>query len=128
MFVAESEIKVKRSRFLARIYRCSTEAEAYAIMLAVKRELRGASHWVYAYVLSGVMRSGDNGEPPGTAGLPVLNVLRSAGLSGVVCIVTRWFGGTKLGVAGLRAAYKASAIAAAEAAIEKLKSENLTDK
>jgi putative IMPACT (imprinted ancient) family translation regulator len=113
MHIAEAEIRVKRSQFLARLYRCSSEQQAYELVKAAKREHRDASHWVYAYVLSdGVMRCNDNGEPPGTAGLPVLNALRSAELRDVLCIVTRWFGGTKLGVDGLRDAYKSVAIAA----------------
>jgi len=117
MHTAEAEIKIKRSRFLARLYPCTTEEQAYEIVKQVKKEFRDASHWVYAYVLSGsIMRCNDNGEPPGTAGLPVMNALRSSGFSDTICVVVRWFGGTKLGVDGLRDAYRA----AAEAAINKI--------
>jgi putative IMPACT (imprinted ancient) family translation regulator len=106
-FLGEAEIKVKRSRFLGRVWRCGSEAEAYELVQATKKEFRNAAHWVYAYALDGgVFRANDNGEPPGTAGLPVLNALRSSGLSNAVCVVTRWFGGTKLGVDGLRQAYR----------------------
>ncbi|MDR2530880.1 MAG: YigZ family protein [Oscillospiraceae bacterium] len=107
---------MKRSRFIARLYRCGSETEARETLHAVKTEYRNASHWVHAYALGEILRCSDNGEPPGTAGLPVLNALRSAKLDGVVCVVTRWFGGTKLGVDGLRAAYRAAALAVIELA------------
>jgi len=111
-YLAEAEIKVKRSRFVARVYKCETETAARVVINDVKTDYRSASHWVYAYVIDGIMRQNDNGEPPGTAGIPVLNAMRSAGLNNAICVVTRWFGGRKLGVDGLRAAYGAVAAAA----------------
>jgi len=104
--IAQAEFKVKRSRFLGRLWNVSSEEEAAERLRETKREFRNASHWVFAYVIGGIMRSGDNGEPAGTAGVPVLNVLRSANLDNVCVVVTRWFGGVKLGKDGLADAYR----------------------
>jgi putative IMPACT (imprinted ancient) family translation regulator len=103
------EYKIKRSVFRSRLWTITSEAEVPEILRGVKREFRNASHWVYAYVLGDILRSNDNGEPPGTAGVPVLNELRAAGRSGELCVVVRWFGGTKLGKSGLAEAYGAAA-------------------
>jgi len=112
--LSESEIKVKRSRFLARIWSISSENDAAERIRETKREFRTATHWVFAYILNNgeILRFNDNGEPAGTAGLPVLNTLRSSGLNNVCCVVTRWFGGTKLGTRGLADAYAAATASA----------------
>ncbi|MDR0935515.1 MAG: YigZ family protein [Oscillospiraceae bacterium] len=99
------EYKIKRSIFRARLWTVTSEAEVPEILRAVKKEHRSASHWVYAYVLGDILRSNDNGEPPGTAGVPVLNELRAAKRANTLCVVVRWFGGTKLGKTGLADAY-----------------------
>lgn len=104
---ARAEIEEKRSRFLCLLVRVSTEDEARAVVEAARREFHDARHHCSAYVLGAgaVERSSDDGEPSGTAGAPMLEVLRGAGLGDVVAVVVRWFGGTLLGAGGLVRAY-----------------------
>lgn len=112
---AESEIEISRSRFLTRLERVTTEEEARAVIADVRREHSRAGHHCSAFVLGAdgrVQRSNDDGEPSGTAGAPMLDALVSAGLSDVVAVVTRYFGGVLLGAGGLTRAYR-SAVAEA---------------
>ncbi|WP_107704638.1 YigZ family protein [Nocardioides allogilvus] len=105
---ARVEIEVKHSRFLCTLQRVPSEAEARALVAALRKEHWDARHHCSAFVLgpdSAVQRSSDDGEPAGTAGAPMLEVLRGAGVSDVVAVVTRWFGGTLLGAGGLVRAY-----------------------
>jgi uncharacterized YigZ family protein len=105
---ASAEIEVKRSRFLGRVAPVATEDEARAVVDAARKEHWDARHHCSAFVLGpdgAVQRSSDDGEPSGTAGAPMLEVLRGRGLSDVVVVVTRWFGGTLLGAGGLVRAY-----------------------
>jgi uncharacterized YigZ family protein len=113
----EAEIEVKRSRFLCTVRRVEAESDARALVERLRKEHWDARHHCSAFVLgpprgpdgSGpVERSHDDGEPAGTAGAPMLEVLRGhagSGVSDVVAVVTRWFGGTKLGAGGLVRAY-----------------------
>lgn len=103
-----AEIDVKRSRFLCTLERVEDEAAARAVVDRLRRAHWDARHHCSAFVLGpgGVVeRSSDDGEPAGTAGAPMLEVLRGQGLSDVVAVVTRWFGGTLLGAGGLVRAY-----------------------
>ena len=103
-----TEIEVKRSRFRCDLVRVETEEEARAVVERARREHWDARHHCSAFVLGPegrVARSSDDGEPAGTAGAPMLEVLRGAGLSDVVVVVTRWFGGVLLGAGGLVRAY-----------------------
>ncbi|WP_148572797.1 YigZ family protein [Nocardioides caldifontis] len=105
---AEAEIEVKRSRFLCRVERVATEEAARAVVEAARRQHWDARHHCSAFVLGPtgtVARSADDGEPAGTAGAPMLEVLRGAGVSDAVVVVTRWFGGVLLGAGGLVRAY-----------------------
>jgi uncharacterized YigZ family protein len=105
---AEAEIEVRRSRFRCRVERVSTESEARSVVEAARRTHWDARHHCSAFVLgpsAAVTRSSDDGEPAGTAGAPMLQVLLGAGVSDVVAVVTRWFGGTLLGAGGLVRAY-----------------------
>ncbi|MFC6286093.1 YigZ family protein [Nocardioides sp. GCM10027113] len=105
---AEAEIEVKRSRFLCTLVRVEDEAAARAVVERLRKQHWDARHHCSAFVLgpgSEVERSSDDGEPAGTAGAPMLEVLRGQGLSDVVAVVTRWFGGTLLGAGGLVRAY-----------------------
>lgn len=100
----------KKSRFIGAIFPCQTEQEATAIIDAKKKEHWNAAHNVSAFILRGstttaIKRCSDDGEPQGTAGRPVLDVLEKEGLTDVVCVVTRYFGGTLLGTGGLVRAY-----------------------
>lgn len=106
-----AEIEVERSRFRCLLARAATEEQARATIEQVRREHWDARHHCTAFVIgpSGALaRSNDDGEPSGTAGAPMLEVLRGAGTSDVVAVTTRWFGGIKLGTGGLARAYAAS--------------------
>lgn len=106
---AEAEIEVRRSRFLATLVRVPDEPAARAVVERLRKEHGEARHHCSAFVLGPppvpVERSSDDGEPAGTAGAPMLEVLRGAGVSDTVAVVTRWFGGTLLGAGGLVRAY-----------------------
>lgn len=115
---AEHEIEIRKSRFRCALRRVSSEEEARAFVAARKKEHWSASHNCSAWVLGDhgeVQRSSDDGEPAGTAGVPMLEVLKRRELTGVAAVVTRWFGGTKLGAGGLIRAYGAAVSAALDA-------------
>ena len=103
-----AEIEVRRSRFLCQVARVSDESEARAVVERARKEHWDARHHCSAFVLgptSSVQRSSDDGEPSGTAGAPMLEVLRGREVSDVVAVVTRYFGGVLLGAGGLVRAY-----------------------
>ena len=104
----ETQTEARRSRFLCRLERVTTEEAARAVVERARKEHWDARHHCSAFVIgpSGdLARSSDDGEPSGTAGAPMLEVLRGAGVSDVVAVVTRWFGGVLLGAGGLARAY-----------------------
>lgn len=112
-----SEYIEKKSRFLGLVLPVTTEAEARAQLEAVKKREYDARHNCWAYVLhTGQKRYSDDGEPQGTAGLPMLEVFKREGVENVVCVVTRYFGGVLLGTGGLLRAYTKSAKDALNAA------------
>lgn len=115
---AVDEFTEKRSRFIGAIQPVTTEEEAQAFIRARSKEMWDAKHNVYAYVLSrgSVCRFSDDGEPQGTAGIPVLDVLRKEGLTDCAVVVTRYFGGILLGGGGLVRAYSHAAKLAVDAA------------
>lgn len=116
---AQGQIEIKRSIFLARVVRTGSEDAARAVIDRARAEHPQARHHCTAMVLGPqgrLERSNDDGEPAGTAGAPMLEVLRGAQLSDVVAVVTRWFGGTLLGAGGLVRAYSDSLRAAVEQA------------
>lgn len=104
----DHEIVIRKSRFLTRAVPVTAVADAESVIAAVRREHWDARHHCTAMV-TGVLgdqaRSSDDGEPSGTAGMPMLEVVRRRGLTDVVVVVTRWFGGVKLGAGGLVRAY-----------------------
>ncbi|MBE6733595.1 MAG: YigZ family protein [Ruminococcaceae bacterium] len=105
-----AELTEKKSRFIATLSPCTTEEEATAILAEIKSKYWDARHNVYAYILrSGTVRFSDDGEPHGTAGKPVLDVLAGSGLTDVIVVVTRYFGGILLGTGGLVRAYSGAA-------------------
>jgi len=113
---AESKLVIKKSKFLGLAERVETEEQAQELITKRKKQHYDASHNCYAYILeNGVMRYSDDGEPQGTAGLPMLDVLKKQGLEDVLVISTRYFGGTLLGAGGLVRAYTGSAAASIEA-------------
>lgn len=104
----EAETEVKRSRFLCRVARVETETDARAVVEAARKQHWDARHHCSAFILgpgAAIERSSDDGEPAGTAGAPMLEVLRGREVSDAVVVVTRWFGGVKLGAGGLVRAY-----------------------
>lgn len=104
------EFSEKRSRFIGHIWRTESEDAAIACIRQMREKHWDATHNVYAYIIrDGATRYSDDGEPQGTAGMPVLEVLRRASLYNVCCVVTRYFGGTLLGAGGLVRAYARSA-------------------
>lgn len=113
----EAEFVEKRSRFIGRIFLCEDEPAALAELERIRKQHWDATHNVYAYIIhDGPTRYSDDGEPGGTAGMPVLEVLRREGLENVLCVVTRFFGGTLLGAGGLVRAYAKSAKLGVDAA------------
>ena len=112
------EYEDRKSVFIGQAMPVSTEAEAISFIDSVKKRYPDARHHVYAYVLreNSVMRFTDDHEPQGTAGMPVLDIIRKNGCTDVVIVVTRYFGGTLLGTGGLVRAYTAAALGALEGA------------
>jgi uncharacterized YigZ family protein len=115
---AQDEFTERKSRFIGYIAPAVSDGQAAAFITEVKALNRKANHHCYAYTLreNHITRHSDDGEPSGTAGLPILNVLTAKGLTDVVCVVTRYFGGILLGAPGLTRAYGQAAALAANAA------------
>ena len=107
---AEAEIKIKGSKFIARIVPVMSKGEAEEVYAALKKKYYDATHNCFAYRINEqVFRYSDDGEPSGTAGKPIYQILEAACLNEVLCVVTRYFGGTKLGTGGLIRAYSEAA-------------------
>jgi len=108
-----TETEVAKSRFIASVDRAETAEEAKAFIARIREEMSDASHHVYAfragYGASVTEGMSDDGEPSGTSGPPILSVLRGSGIGDIVIVVTRYFGGTKLGTGGLVRAYSEAA-------------------
>jgi len=116
---AVAQTEEKKSKFIASVKPVKCEEEALAFIEKLKTQYWDATHNVYAYYIVGdnvVQRFSDDGEPSGTAGIPVLEVIKRTGVQDVVVVVTRYFGGTLLGAAGLIRAYGKCAAAGIEAA------------
>lgn len=105
----KATVEIKRSEFIAEVRKVDDEKSAREVIERIKKEHSLARHNCYAYITfedgQERVRYSDDGEPQGTAGMPMLNVLKSRGLSCVVAVVTRYFGGVKLGAGGLVRAY-----------------------
>jgi uncharacterized YigZ family protein len=114
---AEAQTRVKASVFLAYAAPVASEDEARTLLAAREKAMWDANHHCSAWRLrGGVARANDAGEPGGSAGAPILAAIEGAGLTDTLVVVTRWFGGTKLGVGGLVRAYGEAAALALEAA------------
>lgn len=116
---ADTEIEVKRSRFLARVRRVDDEPAARAVIEECRREYWDARHHCSAFVIGPrgeIARSNDDGEPSGTAGAPILAAITGRRLSDVVVVVTRYFGGSLLGAGGLVRAYTDATVSGLDAA------------
>jgi uncharacterized YigZ family protein len=104
----ENEINIERSRFIAYVNRAETEEEAQAFIADIKKKHWDANHNCSAYMIGEnnlIQKANDDGEPSGTAGVPMLEVLKKRDLKDTVIVVTRYFGGIKLGAGGLIRAY-----------------------
>ena len=118
----EDEFTEKKSRFIGRVWCVKTEEEALARIQEMKKQHYDATHNCWAYVIKdGPMRFSDDGEPGGTAGNPMMQVLQRENLYNVVCVVTRYFGGVLLGAGGLVRAYTKGAKIAIDAAGKSIK-------
>lgn len=99
------ELIVKNSRFITLLYKVSSWSDALDILGKVREEYPDATHYCYGFIADEVERCSDDGEPSGTAGMPILKVLKANNLNYILGIVIRYFGGIKLGAAGLIRAY-----------------------
>ena len=118
----QAEFTEKKSRFLGSVWPVDTEEEALAKIQEMKKRHYDATHNCWAYIIrDGAVRFSDDGEPGGTAGMPMLQVLQREGLYNVVCVVTRYFGGILLGAGGLVRAYTKGAKIAVDAAGKSMK-------
>ena len=118
----EDEFYEKKSHFIGRVWPVETEEEALEKIQAMKKQHYDATHNCWAYIIrDGAVRFSDDGEPGGTAGMPMLQVLQREGLYNIVCVVTRYFGGILLGAGGLVRAYTKGAKIAVDAAGKSMK-------
>lgn len=115
---ASDEFIVNKSRFIGHGRPCETEAEALAFLAEMRARYKDATHNCYAYIIGanmGVMRYSDDGEPGGTAGMPIIEVMKARGVTNAAVVVTRYFGGVLLGAGGLVRAYTQGAVCALNA-------------
>lgn len=120
---AEDDFFEKKSQFIGYIAPVSSEEEALAFLAEIRAKHRDARHNCFAYILqNGVKRASDDGEPQGTAGVPIMEVVEREGLTDVIVVVTRYFGGILLGAGGLVRAYAHAAKLAVDAAQRKVMS------
>ncbi len=118
----EDEFVEKKSRFIGRVWPVETEQEALDCIAEMKKKHYDATHNCWAYIIrDGAVRFSDDGEPGGTAGMPMIQVLQKEQLNNIVCVVTRYFGGTLLGAGGLVRAYTKGAKIAVDAAGKSMK-------
>ena len=115
---ASDEFIVNKSRFIGHGCPCETEEAALAFLAEMRAKYKDATHNCYAYIIGpnmGVMRYSDDGEPGGTAGMPIIEVMKARGVTNAAVVVTRYFGGVLLGAGGLVRAYSQGAAAALNA-------------
>ncbi len=98
-------VEIKKSKFIVVLYKISDCCEVNSVLDNLKKSYKGANHYCYAYIIGNSEKVSDDGEPSGTAGLPILNILKYENLEDVLCVVIRYFGGVKLGAGGLIRAY-----------------------
>lgn len=102
------ELTIKNSKFITLLYKIDNINDVDKYLNKVKEEYYDATHYCYAYIVDNLKKSSDDGEPTGTAGIPILKVLESNSLSNVLVVIVRYFGGIKLGANGLIRAYTKS--------------------
>ncbi|MBE6147590.1 MAG: YigZ family protein [Firmicutes bacterium] len=101
----ENLLEIKKSKFITRLYKVYSVDEALKILKDVREEHKDATHCCYAYRIGNVQKFSDDGEPGGTAGLPMMDMMQKKEIDYVLCVVIRYFGGIKLGAGGLVRAY-----------------------
>ncbi len=104
----ENEIIIKKSRFITKLYYIDNIDEVDNIINNLKKEYKKCTHICYAYIINGKEKAVDDGEPSGTAGRPILNVIQKKSVTNILAVVIRYFGGIKLGAGGLVRAYTSS--------------------
>ena len=100
-----NEYIINKSKFITFLYKVNNIDEVNNYLNNIKKKYKDATHYCYSYIIDNVKRFNDDGEPGGTAGMPILNVLENNDLNYILCIVVRYFGGIKLGAGGLVRAY-----------------------
>ena len=101
------ELIIKNSKFITILFKINNN-NVENNLLSIKKEYPDATHYCYAYIVNDIKKSSDDGEPSGTAGVPILKVLENNNLTNILCVVIRYFGGIKLGANGLVRAYTKS--------------------
>ena len=104
-----SEIIINKSKFITILTNINDIDKVKEKLEEIKKQYKDATHYCYAYIINNHEKCSDNGEPSGTAGMPILNVLKQNDLTNILCVVIRYFGGIKLGAGGLIRAYSTSA-------------------
>lgn len=104
-----SEIIINKSKFITILTNINDIDKVKEKLEEIKKKYKDATHYCYAYIINNHEKCSDNGEPSGTAGMPILNVLKQNDLTNILCVVIRYFGGIKLGAGGLIRAYSTSA-------------------
>ena len=102
--------EIKKSKFISYIFKVDNIEEVKQYLEQLKNEYKDATHICYAYIIENITKINDDGEPSGTAGMPILNVLKNKDLDHIMCCVVRYFGGIKLGAGGLVRAYTNSCV------------------
>lgn len=104
----ENTIIVKKSKFITKLFKINNINEIDEILNTLKKDYKDSTHICYAYIINNFEKCSDDGEPSGTAGLPILNILKKNNLTNVLAVVIRYFGGIKLGAGGVVRAYSNS--------------------
>lgn len=99
------QYEINKSKFITLLYKLNNVEEVEKYLKQVKNEYKDATHYCYAYKIDNIQKFSDDGEPGGTAGLPIIEVLNKKNINYILCIVVRYFGGIKLGAGGLVRAY-----------------------
>lgn len=106
----ENTLIIKKSKFITNLYKINNINDVDRLLDFLRNEYKDATHICYAYIIGGIEKCFDDGEPSGTAGIPILNVLKKNNIGNILAVVVRYFGGIKLGAGGLVRAYSNSVV------------------
>jgi len=101
-------LEIKKSKFITKLFYVTSIEQINKYLLDIKKEYKDATHYCYAYIIDGTRKASDDGEPSGTAGIPMLEILNKKNMNYILCVAIRYFGGIKLGAGGLVRAYSNS--------------------